>query len=1235
MKNLLKMRGAKRNMLALLMLLPVGVAANAAPAKPGQKRQLRLDNGTTVTATLVGDEYGHYWLGDDGQAYSDNGNTYRRVDAQMVKQNAQLRRENANRHRMQRMKHRAPAAHEDGQTGTYIGEKKGLIILVNFGKNSTHFKTSNDKTLFERIANEEGFNEGDFKGSLYDYFHAQSRGQFLLTFDVVGPVEVSQKFSYYGTNYGGDDAHPAEMVIEALALVDEEVDFSKYDWDGDGMVDQVYIIYAGKGEADGGATNTIWPHEWTLSEATKYGDGGGPQELDGVTIDTYACGPELNGNSKVCGIGTMCHEFSHCFGYPDFYDTGYNGGQGMFLWDLMDTGCYNGDGYLPVGYTSYERWIAGWLEPIELTTTSSISNMKSLQDGGEAYILYNNGNRDEFFMLENRQKTGWDGDIPGEGLLILHVDYDQSIWEDNSPNDDPDHQRMTWIPADGEYQSETTYYYGSPSKKYTEAGAMTDPFPYGYFDAFGASTLPAAKFYNKNNDDTYFLDSSVEQITQNVDGTVSFVFRAKSNVETPTFKQRDGMVSINCATEGATIYYTVDGTTPTTESIVFSQPFAVDDLSIIKAMAVKDEEQSALALAKLPLNEFDIEILCESLSGYTAENDGPSALSTDDERLDYQGWASMTKVFPGGTSNAYANGGCLKLGSSGATGSMTTTSLPLSGSAILTFYLKKYGSDTGRLKVTVKGAKADVTTFTPTSDWTPYTVKLTNATGDVTITFATSSKRAYLDEIKVAASEIVTPVTPEIIVPNTLLEFETTVGTPKTLQLTVKSTGLTDDISLKIGTGNAYFDLGTTTIDKEEEEAVVDVVFNPQAAGSYSDVIILSSEGAEDVEVVLNGTANEALPPTGDDLYELVTDASTLTDGDEVLIAYVKEDGSAMAMSTTQNANNRAATTNVVLNTDGTLAPGEEVQLVTLEMDGDNYLFNVGDGYLYAASSDKNWLRTEEEADDNAQATISIDADGNATIQFQGSNTRNHLRFNENNGNPIFSCYEESSTVITLPQIYRKTKPEVINVTIGESGYTTLFYGEKNLVVPEGVEAYTFSLADSGGLQPSVLAEGYIINMGTAVVVKSLDSEGEPQDFGFMVTSDSGDEVVDNLLMGSDTETLTYGPDSEEDYTFYMLKLGEDNDLASVGFYYGAEDGAAFTSEANKAWLAVPRLQANSITAFLLNGDIMSSVEHHDVERLNVNAQRTTVYDLLGRKMPNGQLSRGLYIVNGRKVFVK
>lgn len=520
---------AIENMKKLLFLTSVLVmfvlTATAVPAKRGVYKTLKLADGTEVRARLVGDEFGHFMLADDGTSYVYVDGSYQVVDAKNIAQKAKVRRQRANTQRAKRL----PISRRVGEVGSYTGVKRGVIILVNF--KDIAFKAEHTQALFQRIANEENFNEGNFQGSMADYFKAQSRGKFELDFDVVGPVTVKNEASYYGENDDkGYDLYAGQMVCEAVALAKDLVsNWSQYDWDNDGYVDQVYLVYAGEGEADGGAETTIWPHAYLLDEAKEYGDGTGPVTVaPGLKVNTYACGSELDGYGILGGIGTMCHEFSHCLGYPDFYDIDYSGGWGMGCWDLMDMGSYNGGGFVPAGYTSYERWMAGWEEPIKLEDEDvAVSSLPSLQSSGQSYVIYNQKNRDEFFLLENRQQDAWDAGLPGSGLLILHVDYDAEVWAYNQPNDDPDHQRMTWIQADNKLQTET--YDGT--EYLTVQGLRTDLFPYDSNNSFNRSTKPAAKLYNKNIDGTKYLISSVEEITRNADGSIAFKFVAKYSTQ--------------------------------------------------------------------------------------------------------------------------------------------------------------------------------------------------------------------------------------------------------------------------------------------------------------------------------------------------------------------------------------------------------------------------------------------------------------------------------------------------------------------------------------------------------------------------------------------------------------------------------------------------------------------------------------------------------------------------------
>jgi len=293
--------------------------------------------------------------------------TYELGKVEALQAKAQKRRAMVNKSRAKRA-----AVRKVGGRTTYTGAKKGLIILVEYADSS--FERGHDAALYKRVANEENFTNADgFVGSVADYFKAQSNGQFTLSFDVVGPVRLTKNLSYYGgNNSDGDDEHAADMIIEACQAADAQVNYADYDWDGDREVDQVFILYCGAGAANGGGEDTIWPHEWNLSSAAYYGDGDGPITLDGVKIDTYACSAELQPDDydydmftgeitevyswKIDGIGTICHEFSHCLGYPDMYDTRPNGeNYGMLNWDLMDYGAYNGNVLCPSLYTSLEN----------------------------------------------------------------------------------------------------------------------------------------------------------------------------------------------------------------------------------------------------------------------------------------------------------------------------------------------------------------------------------------------------------------------------------------------------------------------------------------------------------------------------------------------------------------------------------------------------------------------------------------------------------------------------------------------------------------------------------------------------------------------------------------------------------------------------------------------------------------------------------------------------------------
>ena len=422
---------------------------------------------------------------------------------------------------------------ENTESNPFIGTKHGLVILAEFS--DKQFKTGNNWDKYNNILNGIDFTSREgFVGSVRDYFRDQSGGLFDLVFDVMGPYTLKNDYKYYGENDSkGDDKRPEEMVKEMCIAADEDVNFADYDWDGDGEVDEVFIVYAGKGEADGGGANNIWPHMWSMEEAD-----GKTLDLDGVKINIYACANELKASGSINGIGTFCHEFSHCMGLPDFYDIYYKGYFGMSDFDLMSGGNYMGNGFRPVGYTAYEKMVCGWQEPIVLSDEDvEVDHLLPLSEYGESYIIYNDNHPDEFYMIENRQKTGWDADYPARGLLITHVDYDEEVWYNNIPNSiltlreareegysvGNDHQRMTIFHADNNDDSQ---YWRASAGYYSKTTLTNDLYPYLRNDSLTATSMPAATLYNKNSANNRLMQGAILNITQNSDKTISFRYRA-------------------------------------------------------------------------------------------------------------------------------------------------------------------------------------------------------------------------------------------------------------------------------------------------------------------------------------------------------------------------------------------------------------------------------------------------------------------------------------------------------------------------------------------------------------------------------------------------------------------------------------------------------------------------------------------------------------------------------------
>lgn len=435
----------------------------AAPARP-LPQTITQPDGTTLTLIQQGDEW-HHWLTDlDGNlvVLASDGFYRQANEAQLAEwQNiaehqSQLRTE-VNAHRTNRLKaarQRSVSADELESHFSFPskGVIRGIVVLVEY--QDFVFTIDDPLAQFSDMMMKPGYDYAlnqkyVHQGSAHDYFYQNSMGAFDPQFDVYGPLKLKHEQAYYGGNGSyGNDLHPHEMIIEACQQLDSlGVDFSQYDNNNDGLIDFVFAIYAGEGENSTGISNQVWPHAWNMSGA----GAGGQYTFDGVTLEDYACTCELF-MGKLDGVGTFCHEFSHVLGLPDIYDTNYSSRTPM-NYDVLDVGCYLLNSFCPAGYSAYERYELGWLEPDIIDKPAS----PCLDDFGttnQALLIPVTPDladpRDgEYYLFENRQPIGWDQYLPGHGMVVWHIDYVSDKWWYNSVNTWSGHQCVDLVEADG------------------------------------------------------------------------------------------------------------------------------------------------------------------------------------------------------------------------------------------------------------------------------------------------------------------------------------------------------------------------------------------------------------------------------------------------------------------------------------------------------------------------------------------------------------------------------------------------------------------------------------------------------------------------------------------------------------------------------------------------------------------------------------------------------------------
>jgi len=405
----------------ILSLLAYSIVSWAVPATPYPIVR-HLPDGKTDTVYLRGDENYHFYTDLRGHRIAVAG-------------------EENEDERTPKAMHAPRKMQMDYSYVPSSGKVRIPVILVNFKDLS--FSLANAKEQFDDLFNGSGGSNPNATGSVHNYYIASSDSALDLEYEVFGPYTLSREMAYYGQNrtsgsYTDHNVHARELVLEAAYIAEEAgVDFSQFDNNNDGYIDNVSIVVAGYNEAEGGAANTIWPHYSSLNGSNRY---------SGKYIGGYLMISEYrsSGGKVQAGIGTYCHEFGHALGLPDLYDTEQSDRYTVGEWDIMCSGSYNNNGSTPPSFTAFERFMLGWLVP-EQITTAGMRILEPIESSNKAYLIAlkthnlspDSPNPTEFFMIENRQKVGWDAGkeaLVAPGMLISHINFNQTRWTYNTFN---------------------------------------------------------------------------------------------------------------------------------------------------------------------------------------------------------------------------------------------------------------------------------------------------------------------------------------------------------------------------------------------------------------------------------------------------------------------------------------------------------------------------------------------------------------------------------------------------------------------------------------------------------------------------------------------------------------------------------------------------------------------------------------------------------------------------------
>lgn len=542
-------------LLHILGLLTLSAQIYAVPARFHVFRA-QMSDGTFQNIRFCGDEYRSYYVNEEGFLVEKEESGCFRVTSLRPQDKEKTASVRAMR-----------ASSQDRVAIKPLGSPRIPVILVNFSDEKlTVTETARGiADYYDKYCN--GTRDGILytgagsRGAVRDYFAQQSDSLFLPEFEVIGPVTLDKPMAYYGENSpsGAKDIRFSEFCSEALEQATTLVsDFkTRFDNDGNGTVDLAFFIYAGLPESDPGVTeDAIWPKEMIR-----------PMTINGVTVSVTACCSELSKGSsgnQPSGIGTMCHEVSHALGLPDEYDTNYTA-LGMSYWSLMDSGNYCDNGKTPCGLTAYERDLLGW-RPLTVLERSTTVRLRPLEAGGVGYKVVNEANPDEYYVLENRQHVGWDNGLMklGHGMLVVHVDYDETAWKNNMLNTNATHQRMSFIPANNRYVG--------PYNAVNALGGQPYPGTEGN-TALTNETTPASLVFTGTR-----MNKPITQIRELENGDIVLKYMPKGRLEAPVVETAVEVASNSfkfswSPSENATFYtvkvYGISGDGQWTEHPVF------------------------------------------------------------------------------------------------------------------------------------------------------------------------------------------------------------------------------------------------------------------------------------------------------------------------------------------------------------------------------------------------------------------------------------------------------------------------------------------------------------------------------------------------------------------------------------------------------------------------------------------------------------------------------------------